>query len=192
MRTALDRCLDAIHPDRTRDAIQRRVDEALNGFTVATNIVNDAIEYRELLSRFVERLDRLLGLLPKDGQSPEWMLWGRAVQLLRSTYGPRGDLAAYEMQRSGVEGGLLGVLRKVAAAAVEERVKADVSAWVTSFCGRLSADEYLQVGAEYIRKHGHLLPAEMREGHALRPRLNLIELFKAHHALLVETNRVGR
>jgi hypothetical protein len=191
MPTPLDRLLDAIHPARTHDVVQRHVDETINGFRIVSNIVTDAIEYHDIVCRFTHRLDSRLGLLPADMPVANSVLWERASRLLRESYGPRGEIAAYEIQRVGAEAGLLGVLRRMASLAAEERTEADVDAWVTAFCGRLSADEYLAVGEEYIRKYGHVLPAEMRTNFTCRARLNLEGLLKQHHQLLLETNRVG-
>ena len=150
MPTPLDRLLDAIHPARTHDVVQRHVDETINSFRIVSNIVTDAIEYHDIVCRFTHRLDSRLGLLPADMPVANSVLWERASRLLRESYGPRGEIAAYEIQRVGAEAGLLGILRRMASQAAEERIEADVDAWVTAFCDRLSADEYLAVGEEYI------------------------------------------
>lgn len=192
MPTKLDQLLEAIHPDRTRHVVQRHVDDAINAFRITSNIVTDAIEYHDIVCRFTASLDRRFGLLPEGMSVPTDVLWERACRLLRKAYGPRGETAAYEMQRAGAEGGLVGVLRHMASKAAEERVKAEVNTWITAFCNRLSAEEYLATSEEYVRKHRHVLPAEMRGDLAWRARLNLPELLEQHHQLLVSTNRVGR
>ena len=119
-------------------------------------------------------------------------MWQRASRLLRKAYGPHGDVAAFETQRTGAEGGLLNVLRRTAAAAADERIDDEVAARVDNFCRRLSAGEFLAAGREYLDKHGHMLPPEITQGFAARARMNLAALLKQHHRLLVATTRVGR
>jgi hypothetical protein len=192
MPTTLDQLLEAIHPDYTRHVVQRHVDEAINEFLIRSNIVTDAIEYHDIVCRFADSLDRRFGLLPEGTPAPTGVLWERACRLLRKAYGRHGETAAYEIQRAGMEGGLVGVLRQMASKAAEDKVQTEVHTWITAFCNRLSAAEYLATSEEYIRKHRHVLPAEMRSDLAWRARLNLAELLEQHYQLLVRTSQLGR
>lgn len=192
MITRLDALLDSIHPEQTRNKLMARMDETINRFRIETNRIPDAIMYRDIVTRFLQQLEWQLGTLPSGVDLPEPMLWDRASRLLRKAYGPHGEVAAFETQRSGAEGGLLGVLRRIASVATNERLEEEVAARVDSFCHRLSAEEFLAAGREYLDKHGHLLPAEITQGFAARARLNLAALLKQHHRLLVATTRVSR
>lgn len=192
MPTAVGRLLDEIHPDRTRNALLTRMDETINRFRIGKNRVDDAIAFAGLVGRFVNELDMRLDILPSSAALPEPMQWQRAVRLLRKVYGPHGEVAAFEIQRAGAEGGLYGVLKRLALAAAEERIEEVVSLRVDGFCQRLSAEEYLATGGEYLSKYGHLLPAEIQRGFATRARLSLAAVLKQHHLLLVQTTRVGR
>ena len=192
MPTALEQVLNSIHPAWTREIVYRHADEAIASFRVVSNIVTDAIQYREIVCRFVQHVDHCLGLMPAEVTLPTGMLWQRASRLLHKEYGPQGDVASFDIQRAGTEGGLYAVLRQLAVEAARQKTTEDVSIRVDSFCQRLSAEEYVAAGEEYVRKYGHLLPAEIREGSSTRVRLNLAGLLKQHHELLVSTNRVGR
>jgi len=192
MPTRLDVLLDSIHPEKTRDALMERVDETLNAFPLENNRVTNAIAYRAILGCFVGQLEQQLGIWPETTELPEPVLWRRATRLLCKTYGPHGDVVAFETQRTGAEGGLLNVLRRVAAAAADERMNEEVAARVDDFCRRLSAEEFLDAGREYLNKYGHMLPPEITQGLAARARLNLASLLKQHHRMLVATTRAGR
>jgi len=192
MTTKLDQFLESIHPQRTREAVHRRADEALIGFEIRANIVADAIWYRHILCQFVQHLDHHLRLVPRNVDRPRDMLWQRAVELLRKTFGPRAELAAFDMCRTGAEGGLHAVLRQLALEAARHQAGKEISQRVDGFCHRLTAEEYLAAGQDYLKKHGHLLPHEMAEGFAGRARVNLAELLKRHHEALTTLNKVAR
>lgn len=190
--TKLDQLLASIHPQQTQEVVHRRADEAINGFRIRANIVTDAIVYRDILSCFVEHLDRHLRLVPIHVDRPRDMLWQRAVEVLRKKLGPRAELAAFDMARTGAEGGLYAVLRQLALEAARQQVRKEIDQRVDCFCQRLTAAEYLAAGEEYLQKHGHLLPHEMTRGSAGRPRVNLQELLKRHHQALATLNKVAR
>lgn len=192
MSMTLGQLLNSIHPARTRETFYRHADEAIAGFRVVSNIITDAIQYREILCRFVQHVDHHLGLVPVEVAMPKDLLWQRACSLLKDEYGPHGDVASFEIQRAGTEGGLYAVLRKLAIEAARQKTEEDVSLRIDAFCQRLSADEYLAAGEEYMRKQGHLLPAEMSTGSSTRARLNLAGLLKQHHEMLVSLSRLGR
>ena len=192
MPTLLDELLAGIQPARIREKLLARMDDAINAFRIERNRLTDAIEYRDQVCRFVRQLDRHMAITPTSELLPDNVVWQRASRLLRKAYGTHGETAAYETQRAGAEGGFHGVLRRLATAAADEGIDKDIATRVDSFCKRLSADDYLAVGREYLEKHGHLLPAEMSEGSATRARLNLAALLKQHHRLLVATHGVGR
>lgn len=190
--TRLEQLLESIHPERTSEAIQQRADEALVEARIRANIVDDAIYYRDLVCDFVHLMDHHLQLVPRQVERPRGVLWQRAVDLLRKTLGPHGEAVAFDMARTGAEGGLYAVLRRLALEAARQQVEKEISQRVHSFCQRLTADEYLATGREYLRKHGHLLPREMTEGFAGRARLNLVGLLERHHRALATMNAVKR
>ena len=192
MKTKLDQLLDSIHPTRTSERLQRRADTVLNGLRIRSNLVDDAIRFRDILCRFVQQLDSHLGIVPTDVSLPRDVVWQRACELLRSPFGQHGESAAFEIAQTGAEGGLHSVLRRVAAEAVRLQQEKEVRQRVESFCRCLSAEQYLAAGAEYIEKHGRLLPQELRTGFAGRARLNLAELLKRHHMAMANMASIGR
>jgi len=189
--TNLEQLLVSIHPKQSREIVERRADEAINGFPIRANIVTDAIVYRDILCRFVEHLDRHLRLLPTHVDRPRDVLWRRAAELLRKKLGPRAELVAFDLARTGAEGGLYALLRELALEAARQQVQKEIDQRVDSFCRRLTAEEYLAAGEEYLKRHGHLLPPEMTRGFAGRARVHLPELLKRHHQALATLNRVG-
>jgi len=192
MPTRLDQLLEAIHPDRTRKVIERRADEAIISFHVDTNTVQDGIRFHDILCDFARHFDRHIRRLPAQIAIPDGMAWQRAVDLLRKAYGRHGDAAAFEIARStSLEGGLYSVLKQMARHGAREQVEREIELRVEAFCRSLTAEEYLAAGSEYLEKHGHLIPAEMKQGYAGRVRLNLPDLLKQHHRAQDTLSRVG-
>ena len=112
--------------------------------------------------------------------------------MLKKAYGDQADKAAFEMARTGVEGGLYGVLKTVAQLMVEEYAGNEIRARAGAFWNGLSLDEKLEVPTEYIKKHGHLLPSELTEGSAARLRMNFLKVLEEHPRLFMNVQRVGR
>jgi hypothetical protein len=192
MPTLLDQLLDAIHPHRTRAKIERRADEALISFPLDANTVQDGIRYHDLLCDFVRHLECLIGRFPMHADMPDSVAWQRAMDLSKKAYGRHGDTAAFEIAQSvSLEGGLYAVLKEMARHAAREQVEREVEGRVDAFCGSLTAAEYLAAGAEFLEKHSHLLPAEMKQGYAGRVRVNLRDALKLYHRAQDTLNRVG-
>ena len=118
--------------------------------------------------------------------------WGRCAQLLRHIYGASGSKVAFEMARTGNEGGLFAVLRAVALRMAEEYSENEISARVGLYWERLSVDEQISATTEYLQKYSHLLPSEMTEGYGARIRANFPKVLAQHPQVLRRTRRLGR
>ncbi|MBL7223991.1 MAG: hypothetical protein ISS72_09060 [Candidatus Brocadiae bacterium] len=193
MATALERLLDSIDPERTLEEQGRRADRALNAFT-SPSLIEDWDAFRACLVRFVADLDGHLLRLP-GGRPPSMGFdfdWGRCTQLLMHAYGHSGEKAAFEMARTGNEGGLRAVLRKMAMTRSEQFVENEVAARANTYWDGLSADERLAAGEEYLAKYGHLLPSELTEGSAARVRANLPRVLQEHPQLMEKLRQATR
>jgi hypothetical protein len=96
------------------------------------------------------------------------------------------------MARTGAEGGLFSVLKAIALRMAEEYTENEIHARVSDYWNRLTPDEQLAAGDEYLEKYGHLLPDEMTEGSAARIRVNLPKVLIQHPKTLQKTRRLGR
>ena len=195
MAAKLDRLLRDIDPDRTVAEIARRTDDALNAFSVTSAQITDWDRFRRLLIRFVAHVE---GHLLGHTGSPETRTpdidfeWGRCCQILSAVYGPNGEKAAFEMARTGNEGGLSDVLRRTAEAVAKPFVKSAVKAQVHGFWEGLSTQAKLNVADEYLGRYGHLLPSELTEGSAARIRANMLRVLEQHPHLMHRLSLIGR
>jgi len=193
MSTRLDSLLQSIAPERTLEELDRRVDGALNSF-LAESQLTDWNAFRRCLVRFLSHVDSRLLRVPGQ-RMPEADLdyqWGRCCQVLMKLYGSSGEKAAFEMARTGNQGGLRSVLRKFARERAKELAESEVAAKVGTYWNGLSATEKLTASDEYLSKYGHLLPSELTEKSAARIRANLPRVLQEHPELLQRMQQVGR
>jgi hypothetical protein len=107
-------------------------------------------------------------------------------------YGTNGEKAAFEMVRTGSEGGLYAVLKAVARRMINEYAGNEISARISYFWENLSVDEQIEATEEYLGKYGHLLPSELTEGSAARIRANFIKVLEEHPNLIKRMRDVAR
>jgi len=192
MATSLDRLLDRIHPKRTLDQVDARIDEAINTFDVRRGVIGRWEDFKDCLARFLIHLEtRVLCLRAYPEISPEFS-WGRCARLLLDEYGMNGDKYAFEAARTGNEGGLYAVLKAVARRTAQEYARNEISALINTFVNGLTVEEQLAASQEYLDKFGHLLPSELTEGSAARLHANFRRLLEEHPNLMRRLGRIGR
>jgi hypothetical protein len=190
--SGLDQLLESIDPQRTLDETDAQVDEAINSFPLPCAEVTQWDEFRLYLIGFMRHIEAaVLHVRAMPGTSLDFE-WGRCVRFLIQEYGRHGEKAAFEMARTGNEGGLYAVLRKLARRIARQYGESEVAAKVGTWWDRLSADQKLATADEYLRKYGHLLPSELTEGSAARIRANFPKVLEEHPRLLQRMRQLGR
>jgi hypothetical protein len=192
MATKLERLLSSIDPKTTLDEISTRVDSAINTFPLDTSSIDRWDPFRACLIRFLHHLDIHLLRLPYAVPMGVDFDWGRCCQVLLKAYGSEGEKTAFELARTGNEGGLYSVLKKMATAMAEQYSKNEIAAKISFIWNSMSAEEKIAAGWEYVEKYGHLLPSELTEGSAARIRANLPKALEEHPKLIQRLRQVGR
>lgn len=193
MATKMDQLLESIHPSRTIEAIARRCDQAINGFPADHSQITDWETFRVFVVTLCRHVDATI--LRLRGGPPDFGLdydWGRYVSVLTKAFGSSGEKTAFEMARTGNEGGLYAVLKKLALTLAEQYAENEIAARVWTYWNELTVDEKLAAADEYLAKHGHLLPSELTEGCAGRVRANLPKVLQQHPEILHRLSRIGR
>ena len=191
--TKLDQLLSSIDPERTTDQVARRIDEAINSFLPGPGQINrydDFVTYVICFCRLVEAtVLRLQGGSPNANPDLDR---GRFMHVLSRAYGAQGLRTAFEMARTGNEGGLYAVLRKLGEVLAGQYAENEIAARVWSYWNGLSMAEKHAAADEYLSKYGHLLPSELTEGSAGRVRANLPKVLQEHARMMQRLRRVGR
>jgi len=192
MKTKLDELLKSIDPVRTLDQVSARVNEAINSFQIKSGTTKNWNAFKTVLTNFFCYTESLiLQINPPRKPHPD-IDWGRCCRLLMKEYGPNGEKAAFEMVRTGSEGGLYAVLKSVAKRMIDEYAGNEISARIGHFWQNLSIDEKIAASEEYLSKHSHLLPSELTEGSAARIRFNFIKVLKEHPNLIKRMRDVSQ
>lgn len=192
MSTQLERFLQSIDPAETIDETSARMDDAINSFRGLSARITDWEEFHHCLAEFLSHIEnRVLRLRGRRSADLEFD-GGRCVQYLLDEYGLSGEKAAFEMARTGNEGGLYAVLKTLARHIAQDYSRNEIAARVSAFLRGLTLDEQLAVAREYLDKYGHLLPSELTEGSAARLRANFTKVLEEHPYLIRRFGRVGR
>jgi hypothetical protein len=192
MTRDLDRLLDGLDPDRTIEEAFRRADEAINSFPMRRARIDNWSEFAHCLAEFVVHVESRILCLTRPVRGSFDFEWGRAAGILINIYGRSGEKAAFEMTRTGNEGGLYSVLKAVAMRIADDLGKNEIAARVNAFWRSHSPEEVLAASREYLARYGHLLPSEMTEASAARIVANFPKVLENHPKLVQELRRVGR
>ena len=191
MQTELDKLLATISPQKTIIETYNRANEAVNTFHTSARI-DKWNDFRYCVARLLQRLDVCILRLsrPADSSLDHYMAW--FPNILIRVYGPSGEKTAFEMARTGNEGGLYSVLKAVAMRRADEYSQNEIVARVADYLANLSVDEQHGACSEYISKYGYLLPSEITEGNAIRIRANFSKVLEKHPRFLMKFQGVGR
>jgi len=191
MKTRLDILLEQIDPTVTDDEISARVDSALNSFHLSQGRVNKWDDFRNMLTSFFRHVENTVLKIPNFQSTSNEIDWGRCCRLLMQEYGTNGDKAAFEMARTGAQGGLYAVLKKIAEQMAKEYTGNEISARISHFWNGHTMEEQFLVMNEYLYKYGYLLPSELTEGSAARIKTNFSKVLKEHPQLVKRMRNIS-
>ena len=170
MGTRLDQLLEEIGPSRSIDPTARRVDDALNTFTVGNVHINDWRIAKALMARLYVHIQcTVLDIHPELAVDIE-ADWGRCCQHLKRVYGSESHYVAMHRIMTTMDGGLRGVINDLAACMAEEYARNEIAARIQRWWQHLTPGERLDAPKEYLANYGHLLPQSVREDGAPRVR----------------------
>ena len=192
MPTKLDRLLDSISPEKTIEDIYNRANGAINSFRFKKAQITQWDEFRWCIAEFSRHLDgHIMNLRKPVDISLDWY-WGHSVRSLLKIYGINGEKAAFDMARTGNEGGLYAVLKAFAMRRAEDYSQSEITAKVLTFWDGLSVEEHFKTVDEYLQKYGHLFPSELIEGNAGRFRGCFWKVLQKHPELVQQIRQTGR
>jgi len=192
MATDLEQFLAGLDPEHVLEDAYRRADEAINSFPIQSGRITNWNQFTSTMTGFVSHVEsRILKLREPVCGSPDFE-WGRAARILIKIYGPSGEKAAFEMARTGNEGGLYGTLKAVAMRIAEDLSTNEIASRVDAFRRSCSPEEFLDASNEYLERYGHLLPSEMTEASAARIRERFHRILEKHPKLLQRLRHSSR
>ena len=192
MKTKLDKHIDRTDPAHTFDPISLLADNAFNSFKIRTGVVQTQDEFESLMAYFFCHVENvILKINPRRFPHTD-MDMHRCANMLRKEYGTNGETTAFEIAKSGTEGGLYSVLKAVAKHMADEYASNYIGVIVSEFWDSLSAKEKVATSKEYLDKYGDLIPSELMEGGAVRVRAFFWKVLEEHPRIVRELRNIGR
>ena len=192
MRTTLDRLLDSISPERTIEETYNRANEAIISFSYGKATVENWDEFRYCMAKFLKHLNEKVLKLRKPIDISLTEYWQYCIRPLLKIYGSKGDVTAFMIANTGNEGGLYSVLKAFAMYKAEEYTKNEISAKVSTWWHRLSADQKLQAAREYVAKYGNIIPPELSDNGAALVLGNFWKVMEKHPFIVQRLRQTGR
>lgn len=192
MQTELDKLLGSISPEETIVKTFNLANQAIGTFHPRTALLENWNEFRYCMAEFLRHVDSYSLRLSRPIDVSSDYSWSLCARVLREVYGSSGEKAAFEMARTGNDGGLNAVLRSIAMHVAEDYIKMEIQAKVDAYLKNLTVDQQLAASSEYLAKHGHLLPSEMTEKSAARIHANFGKVLEKHPWLVLKLHEVGR
>lgn len=192
MSQSLDELLQTIDPDRVLDELANRGDQAINTFKEPAARIEDWEAFRQYLVRFLGHLD--MSLLRMTGKPKRYFDhdWEDCRRLLRRDFGGNAEKAAFEIARTGNEGGLYNVLKTLARERVADFADNEIGGRVWHWFDAQSARELYEAATKYFERFGHLLPSELTESNAARLRTGFLDVLRHHPYMVRKLRQVGR
>ena len=192
MQTELDKLLASISPEKVIIPTFNRANEAINTFHPKSVLMENWNEFRDCMAEFMRHIERHSLRLGSSVDMLSDYYWSQCARALLKVYGLSGEKAAFEMARTGNDGGLNAVLRSIATHVAEGYAKMEIQARIDAYLKDLTVDQQLAASSEYLAKHGHLLPSEMTEKSAARIHAEFRQVLEKHPWLILKIHNVGR
>lgn len=192
MQTELDKLLNSISPEETIVKTFNSANEAINTFNPKSTLIEYWDKFRDCMTEFLQHVDKHSFKLHRPIDVSSDYYWSQCARVLLKVYGLNGEKAAFEMVRTGNDGGLNAVLRSVAMHVGEGYAKMEIQARVDAYLKDLTVGQQLAASSEYLDKHGHLLPSELTEKSATRIRAEFRKVLEKHPWLILKIHEVGR
>jgi len=192
MSTKLDRLLESIDPSRTLDIVSADVDQAVNSFTIGRITIEDWNEYKKFLADFCQYVETTVFRIGNSVPEYREFYWSRCVNIINNEFGSSGFKTAFEMVRTGKEGGLYRILKIIADQMAEKYAQNEISARISDYWNRLTVDEKLAAVDEYLSKSGHMLPMEFTDGSAVRLKVHFTKVLNEHPKMIRRMRQIVR
>lgn len=192
--TKLDELLKKIDPKNTIDYFNAILDKALNSYHYSMSSISDFDKLLKLLGDFYWYMDKKMLGWDDELEQPEDMRIGFCEEILLKVYGRHYRTAVFDIAKSGVEGGLYGILKKIGEAMARKNAERRIDIAATEFYNELMADLkfYDQTVKEYAEKYGHLLPERLIKDDAIDLKINFYEVLKNHPYLVKRMREIGK
>lgn len=191
--TRLERLVRDLAPERTIYPVARRVDEAINTFPVKPPLITRYEDFVEYIVALCRHIEAAILCLPEGHSAMDKAFEPkRYLPVLTRAYGNEGIKAAFEIARTGKEGGVYAVIKRVGEVLGKECVDNIVVVSVWSYWNSLSVEDKYSAVDEYLARYAYLWPSELTEGCAGRMRANFPKFLQQHPRMIERLHQAVR
>ena len=192
MATKLDKLLQSIDPSRTFDKVSADVDRAVNSFSVRRAKIEDWEEFHEFLADFFRHIESFVLKLGSKAPPAKSLHLTQCLNILEKKYGSNGWKTAFEMVRTGKNGGLYKIIKIIADQMIENYAQNVISARITYYLQDFTLDERDAEADEYLKKFGHLLPSDFTDANGVRLKVQFPSVLNEHPKIILRMRQIGR
>ena len=161
------------------DRMHTDADRAINEVATA-GIIDSFDEFKNIIVKLIISVNKYaLKINNNIGGGREYYL-NSAFKALSKKFGPNGEKAAFEMARTGKNGGLYEVLKVVAYGYIDTLNENEAQSKIGYLWQIMDNDCKFTLMDQYISEFGHLWPAEMTESSAARLKVNFPATLQLH------------
>jgi len=154
-------------------------DYAINSVSVK-GPVGSFNEFKQILIEVIVLVQKYVLKTQKTVEGSQTFYLDIAYKVLQKVYGPNGEKAAFEMSRTGKEGGISAVIRSLAYGYTDILFKDEAKAKVGVLWAKLSHDQKFSIMDQYVSTFGYLWPDELVENGAVRLKMNFPKTLQLH------------
>jgi hypothetical protein len=184
--------LTSIDPAKTIDITMKRADKALNSFDLTCIQVMNVSCLKNVLIKFFRHTENTILKIPNFSTTDTEMEWSRCYEFLEASYGEDALRHIYHIAKTGVDGGLYGVLKNQAKQMAYGYAKNEIKAKVRSVWNNLSVDEKLRFADSYIEKYKSILPPDLTESKGAVIKANFPKVMDKHPHMIKKFRNILR
>ena len=154
-------------------------DRAINAVNVG-GLVDSFKQFKNILIEVIVLVQKNVLKVQRPIEGAQDFYLDAAFRVLQKEYGPNGEKAAFEMSRTGKDGGVNAVIRSIAYGYTDVLFENETKAKVGIIFEQMSDNDKFAVMNEYIKEFGHLWPDELIENGALRLKINFLKTLHLH------------
>jgi hypothetical protein len=194
MSQTLNDLLTRIDPQRSIDRLEQRVHRALATFQVPFKRIRSYQQLRLLLAYFEFRLAHWPNARSEQFPMQQAKGWYDTVyKRMRARFGEMPERTIMYIAQTGVDGGLYGVLRRLADHYVFEQSRQYIHKEVDDFWQRLSGPDQREAINQYWRRYQRfLLPNDLASPRDWRLSGNFPSVLRKHPQLVRNRRRIGK
>ena len=158
MSEKMDKLLAEITPEKTLDVYEERMSNVLNRFPFPAGPLNDREAFEVEIARLEHRFMFSARATPPNLEADEIPFHrSHGLSRLLDCFGPDGDRLAFEMARTGIDGGFRAVAKAMADNAAHQFATAIIGCRVYDYWDSLTVDERVAATYEYSNRIRYML-----------------------------------